>query len=164
MSAFDISTASGLAGFLNMQASALSGLHLAQAGDTFRPVIADLVTNARRDLHTLGSPTPRSAAMPDSGFHPVAVDYIVGGSQLGAAVLKQRWASSGDPVVLAARSYFSAPPHTDLWREFTSRLGAMPADGAVANRIVEDARRLFLFFTDALPALNSSKAGEHGQA
>lgn len=140
VSAFDIADRRGLAGFLGMQWSVLSCLHPAAAGAATAPVIEDLLHRAAHDLAHLRHPLPPRAATPLRP-HPLAIDYVVAGSRLGAAVLRERWRASGDPAVQRAGAYFSAPAYLEHWRAFCATAEGVRA--AEATGIVQDAVALF---------------------
>lgn len=137
-----------------MQVGALTPLAAMSAPRLCATLIDDLAMRARADLACLGEVADLSL-MPDAGaYHPQAVDYVIAGSRLGAQVLQRRWRQSGDADVRAARQFFSAPDHVDVWRAVCARAGARPGAGRESDRIVADAVRLFaLFERNAAPPM-----------
>ncbi|NIZ12096.1 biliverdin-producing heme oxygenase [Phaeobacter sp. HF9A] len=112
------------------------------------PLVRELQQRVHQDLVTLDEqPLPASL---DLGFrpHPLAVDYVVSGSRLGAQVLKKHWFDSGLTEVDRVCAYLSAPAHTSYWREFLARSTALPAQGKEADTIVIDCITLFKFCLD----------------
>ncbi|MEO1640114.1 MAG: biliverdin-producing heme oxygenase [Pseudomonadota bacterium] len=146
VSGFDLQRPEGLAGFLAMQSGALQYLLTLDPEPDCAAVMQDLLQRADDDLVTLGA---RRATLPENALteaHPLAIDYVIGGSRLGTQVLKQRWATSTHPLVQTADAYFGAPTHIAHWKAFCATAEAMPADSAEADLIVIDARRLFVFY------------------
>lgn len=146
VSAFDLSTRSGLRCFLAMQVQALSALASVADGAACAPIIRVLRNGARDDLATLSGRVPAPAPAPRHKPHPLALDYVISGSRLGTVVLKRRWQASTDPAVRAATAYFGAPDGIEHWRAFCASTEAIDAAGAVSDSIVADAAGLFDFY------------------
>lgn len=147
--ALDVASKAGLTRFLIMQRIMLGTLSRHGLGDLAKGTIAELALRAKFDLHRLSARLPFQPNLLSSDLadlHREAVDYVVLGSRIGAEHLKRRWTTSQDPEVQAARSFMTASTDTGLWRACVRDLQGKAAQGAHANRVVDDARRLFSGF------------------
>jgi heme oxygenase len=149
----------GYARFLLLQWRLFAALEPVSQSAACAPVIRDLTQRAGADLEQLGrlAPVPRLPLDP----HPLAVDYVVSGSRLGAKVLRKRWLDRGLPETAYAGSYLSAPPYMDYWRGYVARAEALPAGGAAADRIVTDATGLFEFCLECIDAESAEGRAVH---
>ncbi|MEX0337627.1 MAG: biliverdin-producing heme oxygenase [Arenibacterium sp.] len=146
VSGFDLATSKGLAGFMAMQAGALSKLAPLVEHAQCEALIRHLRDLVARDLVTLKTRAVRVEPKWASTPHQVAIDYVIIGSRLGTQVLQKRWAASTDAQAQAADAYFSAPSFVELWRQFCDRNTGLPAIGPYADRIVSDANQVFDFY------------------
>ena len=147
--AADLASKAGLTRFLIMQRIMLGMLGRHGLGNLAKGTIVELALRAKFDLHRLSTRLPFQPNLLSSDLadlHPEAVDYVVLGSRIGAEHLKRRWKTSQDPEVLAARSFMTASTDTGLWRACVRDLQGKAAQGAHADRVVDDARRLFSGF------------------
>lgn len=131
--------------FLALQWRLFTALSRCGVESACTPLVRELQQRAQQDLITLDQePLP---APPDLNFrpHPLAVDYVVSGSRLGAQVLKKHWMDMGLAEVGTACVYLSAPTDTSYWREFLACTTALPAQGKEADTIVIDCIALFEF-------------------
>ena len=114
--------------------------------DATRTAIETHVRHASADLASLDA----DVGLPDAGHTvsvtPLAVDYIVGGSQLGNSVLKGQWDSGSDPLVLSASKFFEGVSDRTVWRSFLASAEKVPARGDYADEVTADARKLFEAF------------------
>ncbi len=151
--------AEGYARFLLLQWRLFAALEPVSQSAACAPVIRDLTQRAGADLEQLGrlGPVPRLPLDP----HPLAVDYVVSGSRLGAKVLRKRWLDRGLPETAYAGSYLSAPPYMEYWRGYVARAEALPAGGAAADRIVTDATGLFEFCLECISAESAEGKAIH---
>ncbi len=147
--AIDFASKAGLTRFLVMQRIMLGMLGRHGLGDLAKGTIVELALRAKFDLHRLSARIPFQPNLLSNDLadlHSEAVDYVVLGSRIGAEHLKRRWKVSRDPEVQAARSFLTAPTDTELWRSCVRDLQGKAAQGAHADRVVDDARRLFSGF------------------
>ena len=142
--------AEGYARFLLLQWRLFAALEPVSRDAACAPVIRDLKQRSAADLERLdrAAPVPALPLMP----HPLAVDYLVSGSRLGAQVLRKRWLDRGLPEVSSACAYLSAPSYAEYWRGFVARAEKLPGEGAAADRIVKDCTRLFEFCLECIAA------------
>ncbi len=163
VSGFDIGSHEGLRAFIAMQAAALSRLSAAGVGASSAPAIADLLERARTDLVSLGLPAGSDAPTDtaQAAFHPLAIDYVIGGSRLGNAILKKRWLGSRDRRVHAAQAWFTAPSYSDLWQGFCAVAGQMPGTGPDADRITNDAAEIFDMYSRCAASAGEKRVPEH---
>ena len=148
LSRFDLTTAEGLRRFLRAQWLGLRALDLAGSTAQSRTALTSLTAALRSDLDRLGVAVDPDPPVLDFVPEPLAIDYMVAGSRLGSMVLRKQWLAATDPDVRAAGAYFGGPDHLDLWKAFCRQAEAMPATTAIADRVVQDADRLFEFFLD----------------
>ena len=155
----DQAGADGYARFLLLQWRLFAALEPVSQSAACAPVIRGLKQRAGMDLERLG----RAADAPELPLvpHPLAVDYLVSGSRLGTQVLRKRWLERGLPEVIYACEYLSAPSYTEYWRGFTARAEALPAEGAAADRVVEDATGLFGFCLECIFAESAKGRAIH---
>jgi hypothetical protein len=138
--------------FLQAHRAAFHALLLSGAGFQGRikeAHIEELIRAIDTDLKALRVPILRVSAE-NYGYNDLAVDHIVLGSRLGTAVLRGKWLMSQDRQVRQARSYFAQPQFKDEWRAHCLHLSAMQEIDAEGQRLIEDARRLFVLFESAL--------------
>ncbi len=132
------------------------------AGASSAPVIEDLRARIAVDLGRLGVALPDPVSTPRAAFDPLAVDYVVLGSRLGARVLHKDWKSSVDPAVRAASAYFSAPARPREWQNFIRGVMSYDIAGVRAATVVEDAKRIFEVFLLALTRAERTKRNVDG--
>ena len=89
-------------------------------------------------------------AQPKYAYDTLAVDHIVLGSRLGTYVLRGIWVMSLDRQVRQARADFAQPQFKDEWRAHCMSLSSMDASDAAGQKMIDDARRLFVLFESAL--------------
>ena len=151
-SALDITRRVDYAHFVGVHLAVFEVLkrHVTPASLTRRQLLAGLAC-LQRDLATLGRrDTEIKAGQGEPGrLDALAVDYVVAGSRLGLKVLKARWESSADPLVRAARAYFTLPNMAPRWRDVCQALSMVPVDSARAGAITRDTRRIFNLFAAA---------------
>ena len=142
-SSMDLTQLDGLQTFLRTQLSVLrsvrcsSGRHAVAVRQRSSRMVAALEVDLR-DLRGR-----QAAPVSERQLDATAILYILLGSSLGTRVLHRRWLEATDPAVTAAGRYLGlAPPH-GAWRHLCQDLGQLPAEGAEADRIVQDAGRLF---------------------
>ena len=148
----DIQSRSGLATFLQAHRAAFDAM--LTSGTNFEGRVKDthlidIIKALDADLKALRVPVYR-VAVPSYSYDPLAVDHIVLGSRLGTAVLRSKWLMSNDRQVRQARSYFAQPQMTEDWRAHCMHLSSLDATDEVGQRLIEDARRLFVLFESAL--------------
>lgn len=162
VSRFDLATRSGLVGFLQMHEAALTGLVPRAPQGALREAMGDLPQRAAKDLVALEAPRLTVAAPQE--IHPLALDYVICGSRLGATVLQKRWQAGGQAP--AGARYMAAPDYIDLWRAFCETARLAPGHGVEADAVLADAARLFDHY--ALCALradpSAAKEGTLGEA
>ncbi|SNT02806.1 biliverdin-producing heme oxygenase [Tropicimonas sediminicola] len=161
VSAFEISTESGLRSFLAMQVQALSALMPVSGRAGCAPILEPLRDRARDDLAALSGRVPESAPVLEAAPHPLALDYVIAGSRLGTVILKQRWKASTDPAVLAAGNYFGAPDYIACWKDFCTSAAEMDASCAISDRIVADVAGLFDFYRRCAQSAVSCERERH---
>ncbi|SEJ27049.1 heme oxygenase [Pseudooceanicola nitratireducens] len=184
LSGADLSHRLGLAQFLHAQKHGFDCLALlsdpADPPQT-APVVTALRASLRADLDFLGlgrgqgdlvaaddqSGAPTKTAKKSSGqrnlLASAAVDYMVLGSGLGAAVLRKRWLRASDPSLHGAGGFLTAERSVDDWKALVTRLDSLPGTGAGADRAVADAARIFGFFSDGWEDFDRTKASEVAQ-
>ncbi|MEX0280109.1 MAG: hypothetical protein AB3N13_02835 [Arenibacterium sp.] len=152
MSRFDLTTVTGLSGFLAMQSSALIALKPLAEDARCNELVLSLIGLAECDLEVLDTQpvhmTPEWSKPPDM----MAIDYVILGSRIGTQVLRKRWARSDAPLVKAASAYFSAPSFIALWHQFCRVAEQSPAQGQNADQVVKDAKHLFEFYASCANA------------
>lgn len=101
------------------------------------------------DLEALGQALGVRAS-PDLGLRhrpdPIAIDYVVAGSRLGAQVLARRWAGSKDQRVRSAGSYLGLPTDASLWRAVCAGLSEIDPDSDRAKQVQNDVCAIFDLF------------------
>lgn len=159
VSRLDRQGAEGYARFLLLQWRLFAALEPVSRDAACAPVIRDLKQRAGEDLERLGrtAPVPVLPLVP----HPLAVDYLVSGSRLGAQVLRKRWLDRGLPEVARAHAYLSAPSCIGHWRSFIARAEEMPAAGVAADLIVKDCTCLFDFCLEYIAAESATGRAVH---
>ena len=150
VSRFDLGENGGLKAFLLMHEAALKNIPLTHLGTAATTAVGDLLQRARLDLATLGV-RPMVLDRPlNRNIQPLAVDYVIGGSRLGAEVLKRRWQASPTARSGSGTAYMNAPRHLDAWRSFCEDALTLAADTPYADNVVRDAADIFaLFMTSA---------------
>ena len=148
----DIQTRKGLATFLQTHRAAFDAL--ACSGSSFAGRIKethliDIVKAIDSDLTALHVPILHLPAE-NYGYDALAVDHIVLGSRLGTAILRAKWMASQDRLVRQARAYFAQPQFKEDWRAHCLHLSSMDAQHDAGQRLIQDARRLFVLFESAL--------------
>lgn len=143
LSTLDLSQREGFVRFLQIQASALRALEPISKTAQSAPAIADLRARAETDLRQLQSTDPVMPAPATAPIVPLAIDYVIAGSQLGSKILKKRWNGASDPHVRQASAYFSAPSYISHWREFCETADGMTSIGDAADQIVAGAFTVF---------------------
>ena len=142
-SSLDLAQPDGLRTFLRAQLSVLlsvrcdPGPHAAAAQDLGLRMVAALEADLR-DLRGR-----QAAPVGERQLDATAILYILLGSSLGTAVLHRRWLEATDPAVMATGRYLGLAPPQGAWRHLCEELAERPAEGAEADRIVQDARELF---------------------
>lgn len=147
-SRFDLTTRGGLSGFLGAHRAAFAAIRPAPGGQTGQALLDRMIAAIDADLMRLGQP-PAPGLAPLQLTRPLAQDYVLLGSRLGSQLLRRRWATAQDPVLRAAGAYLSLPPMAGEWRAFCERTGSLPGTGAQADRVIEEAARLFDLFLAA---------------
>ena len=155
LAGLDLKSPDGLSRFLQVQAAALPRIRISDGVARSADLADDLLAGLRLDLAVLG--VPELPEGPAVEVHALAMDYVVLGSRLGTAVLRKTWAVADNPLVQRASRYFEAPARPDLWRTFCVETGQMEANGAQADRMVDDVRALFRLYDDC--AGQALKAG-----
>lgn len=147
VSTFDLTTVAGLGQFLSMHAMGVAGIAREGHPADVTGVMEDLIARAQADLAVLGLGVPdHGADAPALQVDGLALRYVLGGAQMGTAVLRRRWAAASDPQVRAASAFFGGARHADLWNVFLAEVADHAATGPCADRIVADGRRLFVHF------------------
>ena len=148
VSQFDLTDEQGMAGFLWMHFVALSNIkHTAPRADT-KAMIQDLLKRIETDLDLIRvSKNMHAKCDIYECNEPLAAEYVLGGSRLGAEVLKRRWQGSALAASGVGQAYMTAPRHLNVWRGFCEVAERMPAHSAQADRITLDAGRIFDFYT-----------------
>ena len=169
VSCFDVRDPAGLARFLSLHMAAFDRMARPDPDAGLAAAMTDLRARALTDLEALGYAAPQSPAGAPIRYHPVAMSYVVAGSRLGGTVLRTRWLAATDPAVRCARVYFDAPDYLDLWRAFCDTAGRTLAEGPDADRVVDDARRVFEMYIDlaereleGVPAENARPRSQAG--
>lgn len=148
-----LETLEGYVSFLGMHAFGMGAIEGLACGDDVAAMRADLLQRVRGDLVALGQTVPTPPSAPPQ-IDPLAIAYVLAGSRLGNAVLRQRWergelARSGVPS-----AFITAPDYHEVWRAFCAQAREMPATGPAADRIVADSDQLFKqFHAGAIAAL-----------
>ncbi|PRY85599.1 hypothetical protein [Donghicola tyrosinivorans] len=93
-----------------------------------------------------------------SSLHPLAVAYLVIGSRLGTEVLRRRLTDAG---VAPMPRYFTPEPYQADWRQLCATLRATPADGALADSVVQDVLTGFNLFTLAATLARRDEGDVH---
>ncbi|TNJ48425.1 biliverdin-producing heme oxygenase [Phaeobacter sp. B1627] len=149
VSRFDLTEIDGMIAFLRVQEAALARLPMSQASGPTAAAIADLTERARADLQQRGVSCLQIESPDLSRLHPLAVDYVIGGSRLGAEVLQRRWASGRAAELGVGGQYMSAPRYIDIWRDFCASAADISGGTPLARRICGDASDLFALFETA---------------
>ena len=143
VSHYDLATASGLAGFLQMHAHALQYLLACPSDAACTPLMADLLERVRDDLTILDA-SPCDVSLPaPARLEGLAIDYVVAGSRLGTQVLKTRWEAASDPIVRKASHYFTAPKYIEYWQSFCETTGRILANDPFGQVVLRDAALIF---------------------
>ena len=134
VSVFGMETSEGRAALLE----ALTGGYRAVLGLRYAPV-SKAREIAARPLIALGEMPAESV---DAGpeIDESAAAYVFVGSHLGMQVLTTAWEQATGRMPPPP---LGMPPMASEWQDVRSRLSGMPATGAVADRVVADAIRLF---------------------
>jgi len=145
----DLAKFPGYVAFLRSHAKALKSLTPDPALPTrLRCRISLDIGLIAHDLTQLGAALPDGSLCETRHHHPIAVEYVLLGSSMGLRVLSKRWGRSSDPRVLGTSSFLRSDRSKE-WRPFCNRLTAMPATGAIADRVVLDSQRIFSAFARA---------------
>ena len=149
VSRFDLTGIDGTIVFLCLQGAALARCPISEASSATAAAIADLTARARADLHRRGVSCLRMDTPNLSRLHPLALDYVIGGSRLGAEVLQRRWADGPAAELGIGDGYMSAPRYIEIWRDFCARAAEIPGDTALGHRICGNVSELFALFETA---------------
>ena len=161
MSELDLSTASGLATFLQIHALCFAELRVAVECDIrLQRQLDDLIVSARTDLATLGREEPPRVVFKLGALDPLAVEYVVEGSRLGTRVLKRRWQTSHDDRVRRASAYFSRPAVPNAWRDVCERLSDIPTEDVRAERVIVETCAIFDLFETVAGAMKDNAMTE----
>ncbi|ADM10080.1 hypothetical protein PB2503_10144 [Parvularcula bermudensis HTCC2503] len=96
-------------------------------------------------LNALVHPLPPSRALDPDGLAPDGLAYVMIGSRLGAALLRQHIKAQD----AAPSHYLHLFPDGDMWSDLARRLSMAPAYGMAADRIVTSAETGFALFINA---------------
>lgn len=143
VSEFDLANRTGIIRFLLMQESSLRGIMVKGVPPTAAHMIRDLRARALHDLARAAIKPIGFPSTPPQDIQTLALNYVLGGSRLGAKVLRARWQEGRNPL---GQAYFAAADHIGLWQEFLRRASTTEPHSTDADRIVADARRLFRWF------------------
>ncbi|WP_425093504.1 hypothetical protein [Tropicimonas sp. S265A] len=166
LSKFDLTSQDGLACFLRVHQGGLSTIARSAPSEDLCRVVNDLEARAKKDLITLGCCPTNDIVGEDEildALDPVALDYILGGSQMGNSVLKKRWEAATDPTVRSASAFFSATSARDLWPRYLSVADTMPGTSTRAEGITRDASRIFQIYADLAKAELTQRSLSHAE-
>ena len=147
LSALDVSSFDGLAGFLAIHRHCFNAmLPAAVPGDDAFAALVEMIRCIDSDLGALGVECTAGLVPPLGPVHGLALDYVLEGSRLGTKVLRRRWEASDDPRVRAANAYFMITPVPGRWRDVCAALSAVAPDSPEAAQITRDTEKLFALF------------------
>lgn len=122
--------------------------------------VAEMLRNAKgalvQDVADRGCYVPQLPA--SLALHPMAVAYLAIGSRLGTEVLRRRLTDAG---IAPMPRYFTPEPYQSDWRQLCATLRATPADGALADRVVQDVLTGFNLFTLAATLARRDEGDVH---
>jgi len=149
-STYDLQTRSGFLAFAYPHLDSFQTmLSVAPPHSWSCELLPEMIDGLLADLVVLDAPNDQPAQSMLPCVHPLALDYMVTGSRLGAAVLRNRWLGATDPTVRQASHYFSLDKHIQAWRATCLSLSGIDPTGKDASRITKDTRLLFKMFADA---------------
>lgn len=149
----DLASCAGLGDFLDANHRALRVVEPLLAGAPGLPPLPSRLAAIESGLMALDRavPTASALALPDAvRQEPLGVAYVVGGSALGAQVLRRRWAATDDPAVRAADAFMDDAGMMAYWTAIQNVLRAIPADSTRMAAIAASAVATFRVFEDAL--------------
>lgn len=154
----DLDSHTGYVAFLKMNEAGLAALQGAGCAPGLAAMQTDLLARLRQDLAALGAAPLAQTGERRADLSPLALDYVLAGSRLGGAVLRQRWQAGALGRAGAPSAYMSAPDYLDLWRGFCAAARDLPATGAAADQVVTDAATLFDMFIRSAQAAIAGKS------
>lgn len=146
----DLATRDGLGFFLSNHLRAFSGLALADGAERAQAEVLRLeyCTALEADLRALGlQPFPVVRRLEVT---PTPTLYILLGSRRGAQVMRRHWASHARGAARQAGAFLSLDPRNGEWRQLCLDLGARPAHGPGADRIIDEVNAIFGLFDPQL--------------
>ncbi|WP_146170710.1 biliverdin-producing heme oxygenase [Cereibacter changlensis] len=100
------------------------------------------------DLRHLGA-QPADPILPVEA-DATAVLYVLLGSQMGMRVLRKRWVTATDPAVAGAGRIFNLRLKPVAWQTLCAEMTGQAAGDEIADRVAEDACRVFEVYIRAL--------------
>lgn len=150
MRPLDVSKASGLGVFLQIQHYALR--HLV-------PVIAQsqqfsfkkaYLRSIELDLTALSVSAATFPAFKDiRTMHPLGATYVVAGSHSGAKLMLKRWLESDDPQVIKAGHYLRSASEGDIWPEVSDYLKSCRLGDREEKDVLQSALLSFALYEHA---------------
>lgn len=154
----DLNSRAGYVSFLRMNEAGLAAVQGADCAPGVAAMQADLLARLRQDLAALGAAPLGATGEARANLSPLALDYVLAGSRLGGAVLRQRWQAGALGRAGAPSAYMSAPDYLEIWRAFCAAARDLPATGAVADQVVADAATVFGIFIHSAKAAITGKS------